>query len=68
MSEHRLAIETRAAQILKSALTEITDDPDALADTIEGATNLHEAISAVMDGIGEDEMLCTGLWSQDGNG
>jgi hypothetical protein len=61
MSEHQLSKETAAARVLKAALMEVTDDPDTLADTIEGATNLHEAIAAVMDGIGEDDMLCAGL-------
>lgn len=61
MSEHRLALEIRAAQILKSALLEFTDDPDTLADTIEGETNLHEAIAKVMDGITEDEVMIAGL-------
>lgn len=61
MSEHLLAAQTRAAQILKSALLEVTDDPDTLADTIEGETTLHEAIGFVMAGIDEDEMMITGL-------
>lgn len=60
-AEHRLAVETRAAQVLKAALLEVTDDPDTLADTIEGETNLHEAIAKVMAGIGEDEILCAGI-------
>lgn len=62
-SEHTLAIQTRAAQVLKAALLEITDDPDAIADTIEGETNLHEAIAKVMDGITEDEVMIAGLRS-----
>lgn len=61
MSEHRLANEMRAAQVLKAALLEVTDDPDAIADTIEGATSLHEAIAAVMAGIDEDEVMACGL-------
>lgn len=60
-SEHRLMLETRAAKALKAVLCEVTGDPDALADTIEGATNLHEAIARVMAGIMEDEMMVTGL-------
>ncbi len=63
MSEHKLALETRAAQILKSALLELTDDPDAIAGTIEGETSLHEAIALVMAGIDEDEVQVAGLRS-----
>jgi len=62
-SEYQLANEIRAAQTLKAALLEVTDDTETLADTIEGATNLHEAITAVMDGITEDEMMIAGLRS-----
>jgi hypothetical protein len=61
MSEYQLAKETAAAQVLKAALLEQTDDPDALADTIEGATNLHEAIAAVMAAIDEDTLLHDGI-------
>ena len=61
MSEHALQREVNAARILRAALLEVIDDPDAIADTIEGSTNLHEAIAAVVAGISEDEMMCTGL-------
>ena len=61
MSEHFLNNQTRAAQVLKSALSEITDDPDCIADMIQGETNLHEAIGVVMDGITEDEIMLAGL-------
>ncbi len=63
MSEHKLAMETRAAQILKFALAEYQDEPDLIADMIEGETNLHDAISNVMDGITEDEVMIAGLRS-----
>lgn len=61
MSEHLLAVQTRAAQVLKSALAEYADDHDLIADMIEAETSLHEAIAAVMAGIDEDEMMIVGL-------
>jgi len=61
MSEHKLRNEIRAAQILKAALAEYQDEPDLIADMIEGETGLHDAICKVMDGITEDEMLIAGL-------
>lgn len=54
-------LEIEAAKALKSVLQTITDDEDAIADTIEGETNLHEAIAAVMRDITEDEILLAGL-------
>lgn len=60
-AEHNLSNETRAAQVLKAALLEVTDDPDCIADMIEGETSLHEAIGKVMDGITEDEIMVAGI-------
>lgn len=60
-AEHNLSNQTRAAQVLKAALLEMTDDPDCLADMIEGETSLHEAIGKVMDGITEDEIMVAGI-------
>lgn len=62
-SERNLDLETRAARALRDVLLTITDDDGAVADTIEGETNLHEAIKAVMDKITEDEILVTGIGS-----
>lgn len=57
----RLARETAAANALRQALVAITDDPDALRDTIEGETSLHGAIASVMGTIQEDETHVLGL-------
>lgn len=57
----RIILETRAAAVLKEQLLGITDDEETLRDTIQGATNLHEAIRAVFKDLGEDEILSQGL-------
>ncbi len=61
MSDRRLALETAAANALREALLTITDDEDAVRDTIEGETNLREAIAIVLADIGEDEILVEGI-------
>lgn len=61
MSTHALSKEVAAANALKEALALETDDAEAIRDTIEGETNLHEAIAAVMAEIREDEMMATGI-------
>lgn len=54
--------EIHAVGVLRLALfEEIGDDKDLLADTIEGQTNLREAIAAVMAGIDEDELMLHGI-------
>lgn len=37
------------------------DDPDFVADTVEGETSLFEAIDAIMEAIDEDHILVTGI-------
>lgn len=59
--EHQISKEMRAAQALKESLLSVTDDTDALRDTIEGETDLHETIALVMAAIRETEILETGL-------
>jgi len=54
--------EIHAVGVLRLALSDqIGDDKDLLADTIEGQTNLREAITAVMAGIDEDELMLHGI-------
>lgn len=56
-----LANEAAAAKALKDSLASLNLDDDTLRDTIEGETNLHEAISAVMGLIRDDEILISGI-------
>lgn len=60
-SQRDLAKEMAAAQALREALKLETDDSEAIRDTIEGETNLHDAIASVMDDIREDEILVAGI-------
>lgn len=66
-SQRDLAKEAAAAAALKEALKLETDDTEAIRDTIEGETNLHDAIAAVMDDIREDEILVAGIESLAGS-
>lgn len=59
--ERALTKEAAAANALRQSLQAITDDPEAIRDTIEGETNLHDAIAAVMDAIRDDEASVLGL-------
>lgn len=52
---HQLQRETEAARILRDQLLAMTDgDEEAVRDSIEGATNLHEMISAVVAEVAAD--------------
>lgn len=57
--------ETEAARILREHLSLITEvaDEQTVRDTIEGETNLHELIAAVVSDIAEDEILIAGIVS-----
>lgn len=59
-TEYKLAKEAAAANALRKALRGMTDDDEAVRDTIEGETSLHDAIVAVMADIREDEILLAG--------
>lgn len=61
--DRALAKQAAAARALKESLRLLTDDEDAIRDSIEGETTLHEAIAAVMDGMREDEIAVAGLAS-----
>lgn len=40
------------------------EDPQLVADMIEGSTNLHEALCVVVEMIGEEEMMLAGIDSK----
>lgn len=54
-------METRAAKMMRAFLAELTDDLEAISDTIEGETNLRDSIHGVLKAIGEDEILIEGI-------
>lgn len=60
-TSRNLAKEAAAANYLREYLTSLTDDEDVVRDTIEGETNLHEAIAAVISDMREDDILVTGI-------
>lgn len=59
-SGRQLLLEIQAANALREALRAMTDDDEAIRDTIEGATDLHAAITAVEADIREDEIFVRG--------
>lgn len=65
MSEHKLKNEAvhyeRLKQCLLDEYPDLVDDEEALADTLDGATNLHELIAAVCRSSQEDEAAVDGL-------
>lgn len=56
-----LAKEQAAAIALRETLASMTDDVDAIRDTIEGETNLHEVIARIDELILSDECLLDGI-------
>lgn len=62
-TEYQLRRQAEAAKALLANLKEIGADDDAelVADSIEGETNLHEAIEAALAEIDESEVLIAGL-------
>lgn len=56
-----MQLEIAAVQRLRSLLLEITDDPEAIADTVEGETSIREAIHSVLLTMQEDGILIDGL-------
>src|SRR4051812_4164108 len=60
-SERKLAIESAAARQMRDYLLTITDDGQAIADTIDGETDLREAIRRVLWSVTEDQTLVAGL-------
>lgn len=58
--ERDIAKETAAAASLRESLKTITTDEEAVRDTIEGETDLHELIAQVDASIIQDEALVAG--------
>lgn len=56
----RLEREIAAAEAIKAGLLAVTDDTDAIRDTLEGETNLHGMIRAMLLSIEEDELIVDG--------
>jgi hypothetical protein len=58
---HDLHRETKAVEALRAGLLKVTDDKDVIRDTIEGASNLHEIIRAVLLSVEEDQAMVDGI-------
>lgn len=57
---HELHREMKAAQAIKAAVLAMTDDEDAIRDTLEGETNLHELVRRVLLSIDDDQLIVDG--------
>ena len=70
MDKHKIAIrrETEAAKLLLAGMRETIGDEGMalLADTLEGETNLLEAIDTALREIDETEILISGLKEKEG--
>jgi Siphovirus Gp157 len=67
MSLSPLAMEISKCRLLKERLMQIyplDDDDETLADTLEGITNVHEMIAAIIRSALVDEALYAGLRSR----
>lgn len=53
--------EAEAAKALRQSLAAFEDDADIIRDTIEGETDLHEAIAEVLAMVTEAEVIEAGL-------
>lgn len=60
-ADDALRRETKAVTALRAGLLQITDDKDVIRDTIEGASNLHETIRAVLVSIDDDQAMVDGI-------
>lgn len=61
---HELAKEINAAEALRKGLEGMTDDKEVIADTMEGATNLHEMMHQVLVTMIDDKSIVDGCAEQ----
>lgn len=65
--DHVLHREIEAAKLLRDQLAALgQEDPDLLADMIEGETNLHEALAYLTAKINEDRAQVAGIEMYEG--
>jgi hypothetical protein len=60
VSVQKLSSELQSASRIREIMAEY-DDPQLILDSIEGETNLNEAIAVVYEETAEDEILLAGL-------
>lgn len=61
-TQYKLDREIRATMELKKSLEDaFANDPELMADMIEGETDLEGAIISVMESVDEDQLLVDGL-------
>ena len=64
----KVAKQIEAARILREQIADIAaGDPDFIRDIIEGETDLHESIAALVASISEDEALAAGTKKLEGD-
>ena len=51
-------LEIDAARVIKAQIAELTDDDDAIRDTLEGETDLAGIVRKLIISITDDEALC----------
>lgn len=59
--EHALHREIKAVEALKAGLLAVTDDVEAIRDTIEGESSLREIVAEVIASMEDDDLMVTGL-------
>src|SRR5690606_38565853 len=63
-NSQQLQRETEAARILREQIADITDgESEAIRDTLEGETSLHELIAKVMEDVAADMANVEGIKS-----
>lgn len=58
---HELHRELQEVEALRADLLKLTDDEDAIRDTIEGASSIQDMIGQMLASIGQDDALCDGI-------